>query len=152
MAFPEFAKKFLLEPLGIQQDTWVTGPGGVNRVDYGLEWTPRNMAKLGQLYLNRGLWKGKRIISEAWVKEATSLHAPEGRAFGHDYGYLWHLKTMKFKGKTVRVFYANGYRGQEIFVSPDSDVVCVMTASSDDSSVYQQEEEIFEEYILGSFQ
>ncbi len=149
--FPAYAKKVLLEPLGIEQASWVTGPGGVNRVDYGLEWKPRDMAKLGQLYLNGGKWNGNQLVSKAWVKDATALHAPEGQAFGHDYGYLWHLKTMNYKGEPVRVFYANGFGGQGIFVSPDADLVCVMTAFSEDSLIYSQEEALFEKNILNAF-
>lgn len=151
MTFPEYAKKVMLGPLGITEDEWVTGPGGLNRVDYGLAWKARDMGKLGQLYLNKGIWKGKRILSEAWVKDSTSLHAPKGTSFGHSYGYLWHLKDMKFKEKEVQVFFANGYRGQAIFVSPEADLVCVVTADSLDSSIYTKEEDLFEEDILGAF-
>lgn len=151
MSFPDYARKALLEPLGIPDDTWVTGPDGVNRVDYGLAWKARDMAKLGQLYLNRGVWKGKRIVSAAWVKDATALHCKPGTAFGHSYGYLWHLKDMQYKDKPVRVFYANGYQGQAIFVSPEADLVCVMTAGSNDNMIYSMEEHFFEEKVLGSF-
>lgn len=151
MNFPDYAKKVLLRPLDIPDDSWVTGPGGINRVDYGLEWKARDMAKLGQLYLNHGIWKGKRIVSEAWVKDATSLHCKPGTAFGHSYGYLWHLKDMKYKGKSVTVFYANGYQGQAIFVSPEADLVCVMTAGSNDNLIYSMEEGFFAEKVLGSF-
>jgi CubicO group peptidase (beta-lactamase class C family) len=151
VSFPDYARKVLLGPLGIAEDTWVTGPGDLNRVDYGLEWKARDMGKLGQLYLNQGMWKGKRIVSEAWVKDATAPHAPEGQAFGHDYGYLWHLKAMRYQEKPVRVFYANGYHGQAIFVSPEADLVCVMTAESDDRSIYTKEEGLFERDILGAF-
>lgn len=151
MSFPDYAKKVLLEPLGIKDDSWVTGPNGVNRVDYGLTWKPRDMAKLGQLYLNKGLWKGKRIVSADWVKDASTIHAPPGTSFGHSYGYLWHIKTMMWKGKPIQIFYANGYSGQAIFVSPDADVVCVMTAGSGDADIYSMEENLFENSILGSF-
>ena len=109
------------------------------------------MAKLGQLYLNQGKWEGKQIVSSAWVKDATSLHAPPGTSFGHSYGYLWHIKTMTWKGKPIQIFYANGYQGQAIFVSPDADMVCVMTASSMDNLIYMMEEKLFENEILGSF-
>jgi CubicO group peptidase (beta-lactamase class C family) len=108
------------------------------------------MAKLGQLYLNQGLWEEKRIVSEAWVKDATTIHAPLGQALGHDYGYLWHIKSMTFHDRTVQVFYANGYTGQAIFISPDADMVCVMTADSQDGQIYTMEEHLFENYILGS--
>jgi CubicO group peptidase (beta-lactamase class C family) len=151
MSFSRFADKTLLEPLGIQGKTWIIGPNEVARVDTGLYWKHRDMAKLGQLYLNQGLWEGKRIVSEEWVKDSTTIHAPPGMAFSHDYGYLWHLKSMKWKGRVVPVFYANGYMGQEIFVSPDADLVCVMTAGSYDWHVYMKQENFFESTILGSF-
>lgn len=151
MTFPEYAKKVLLGPLGIAEDEWVTGPGGLNRVDFGLAWKARDMGKLGQLYLNKGMWKGKRIVSEAWVKDAMSLHAPKGTSFGHSYGYLWHLKDMQYKGKAVQVPFANGYKGQAIFVSPEADLVCVVTADSPDNGIYTKEEQLFEEDVLGAF-
>lgn len=151
MSFPDYAQKSLLDPLGIPGGQWVTGPQGVNRVDYGLNWKARDMAKLGQLYLDRGIWKGKRIVSEAWVKDATTLHSPPGEAFGHDYGYLWHLQLLGYKGKQVRVFYANGYQGQDIIVSPDADLVCVMTAANPDHGIYGLEMGFFQDVILNSF-
>jgi CubicO group peptidase (beta-lactamase class C family) len=151
MSFSDYAQKYLLGPLGIEGDTWVTGPGGVNRVDYGLAWKTRDWAKLGQLYLNKGSWKGKRIVSEAWIKDSTSLHCLPGTAWGHDYGYLWHLKNMKYKNGPVRVFYANGYQGQAIFVSPEADLICVMTAANMNDSIYSMEEGLFRETILTAF-
>jgi CubicO group peptidase (beta-lactamase class C family) len=120
-------------------------------VDTGLFMKSRDMAKLGQLYLNKGLWKGKRILSESWVADATSVHAPPGGAFGQDYGYLWHIKNMMWKGKPLKIFYANGYLGQAIFVSPEADLVCVMTAGSGDSLIYSMEEDLFEVDVLNVF-
>lgn len=151
MSFPDFAQKYLLDPLGIPGGQWVTGPQGVNRVDYGLNWKSRDMAKLGQLYLDGGMWRGKRIVSDAWVMDATALHSPPGEAFGHDYGYLWHLQKLQYQGKSLRVFYANGYAGQNILVSPDLGLVCVMTADNPDNSIYGLEMNLFQDDILGSF-
>ncbi len=152
MRFADYANQYLLQPLGIKNNTWVTGPNGDNRVDYGLYWTSRDMAKLGQLYLNQGLWEGKRVVSADWVKDATAVHAPRGQAFGHDYGYLWHIKTMLWKNRPIRVFFANGYMGQEIYVSPDADLVCVMTAASSSALIYSMEDHFLENVILDSIQ
>lgn len=152
MTFPEYAKINLLDPLGIAEGDWVSGPGGVNRVDYGLAWKARDMGKLGQLYLNKGMWKGLRVVSESWVRDATTLHAAKGTSFGHSYGYLWHLKDMHYKKGPVPVFFANGYKGQAIFVSPEADLVCVMTADSPDDTIYTKEEQLFEDNILEAFQ
>jgi CubicO group peptidase (beta-lactamase class C family) len=151
MSFSNYARKYLLDPLGIPGDSWVLGPGEVAKVDTGLFWKSRDMAKLGLLYLNKGKWEGKRIVSAAWVKDATTAHAPPGAAFGEDYGYLWHIKNMIWKGRQVSVFYANGYQGQAIFVSPDADLICVITAGSNDGQIYGEEENLFESSILGCF-
>ena len=151
MSFSQFARKYLLEPLGIPGDTWVTGPNEVPKVDTGLFWKSRDMAKLGLLFMNKGKWEGKQIVSEAWVKAATTAHAPPGTAFSHNYGYLWHIKGMMWKGQLVSVFFANGYQGQAIFVSPDADLICVMTAANMNDSIYSMEEGLFRETILTSF-
>jgi CubicO group peptidase (beta-lactamase class C family) len=151
MNFMNYARKYLLDPLGIPGDTWIMGPGEVAKVDTGLFWKSRDMAKLGLLYMNKGKWEGKQIVSETWVKEATTAQAPPGTAFGHDYGYLWHIKTMTWKGRPVSVFFANGYQGQAIFVSPEADLICVMTAGNTNDVIYGLEESLFERTILTSF-
>ena len=151
MSFPDFAQKYLLGPLGIQGNDWIKGPKGVDRVDYGLHWKARDMGKLGQLYLDRGMWKGKRILSEDWVKEATSPHSPLGQAFGETYGYLWYIKDTWWKGKPVVIFNARGYEGQMILVAPDADLVCVITAGSADDRIYGMEMDLFERTILNGF-
>jgi CubicO group peptidase (beta-lactamase class C family) len=151
MNFSNYAQEYLLGPLGIEGNTWVTGPNEVAKVDTGLSWKSRDMAKLGLLYMNKGKWEGKRIVSEAWVKDATSSHAPLGQAFGHDYGYLWHIKRMPWKDRTVSVFFANGYQGQAVFVSPDADLICVVTAARSSDDIYSMEESLFRDNILNSF-
>lgn len=151
ISYSEFAEKNLLAPLGIKGSTWTLGPKGVARVDSGLAWKTRDMAKLGQLYLDKGMWEGKRIFSETWVKEASTVRCPMGAAFAHEYGYLWHIKSMWWKDKWINVFYANGYKGQDVFVSPEAGLVCVMTADSDNNDVYRMEEGFFQKAILASF-
>jgi len=151
MSFVQFANKYLLDPLGIQGHNLIVGPNGVTGVDTGFEWTPRDMGKFGQLYLNKGMWKGKRIVSEGWVKDSTTIHAPKGEAFGGDYGYLWYVTKMKYRGKMVKEYQASGYAGQHIVVCPAADIVCVMTADGKGNDIYHQEDDLFENYILGCF-
>jgi len=63
----------LFEPLGIEGIDWETAPGGINTGGWGLRVKTEDMAKLGQLYLNKGKWNGKQLLPEKWVEEATSL-------------------------------------------------------------------------------
>lgn len=149
MSFQEFSDKNLFGVLGIQGSVWKMGPNGVAKVDEGLSWTPRDMAKLGQLYLDKGMWNGKRVVSQKWVESATTPQAPQRQAWGHDYGYLWHVQTMHRGGETIQVFYANGYNGQDIFVVPQDDLVCVMTGGNNDLNM-GMEVEFFEKWILAA--
>jgi CubicO group peptidase (beta-lactamase class C family) len=151
MGLQDFSQKFLFQPLGIASSQWILGPHGAPLVNSGLWLKPRDMAKLGLMYLNKGKWEGKQVVSEKWVKDSTTVHCPRSQAFGHEYGYLWHVQTMDLKGRDTQVFYANGYGGQEIYVVPDVDLVCVMTAGTDDYTIYGRESTLLEETILSAF-
>jgi CubicO group peptidase (beta-lactamase class C family) len=84
----------------------------------GLRMRPRDLCKFGQLYLNKGEWKGKRIVSGDWVSKSTSPH------FGNvEYGYHWRL--MEFEGRPC--YYATGFGLQKIYNFPTLDLVVVMT-------------------------
>ena len=63
----------LFEPLGIENPTWESDPEGINMGGWGLSVTTEDISKLGQLYLQKGMWNGKQLISKAWVEEATAL-------------------------------------------------------------------------------
>ena len=114
-----FAQEHLFEPLGIFDVGWPSDPEGNNHGWGDLRMTPQDMAKLGHLYLNKGRWDGKQILSSGWVTAATSV--PED-ACVVDYGYLWWLVP-----EYPDVYYADGRGGQRIFVLPDQDMVVVTT-------------------------
>ena len=92
---------------------------------YGLSLTSRDMAKLGFLYLNKGLWDGKQIIPRSWVEEAVKAHTATPGSFspGYFYGYQWWISPDK------KTYIAQGYGGQNIFVNPDLDLIIVTTAA-----------------------
>jgi len=109
-----FAQEHLFEPLGVSDVIWLSDPQG-NTLGWGdLKLAPHDMAKLGYLFLNEGLWDGQQVVSSAWVKSATS----DG-----SYGYQWWLKPSGF-------YFATGVGGQEVWVLPDRDMVVVMTGAS----------------------
>jgi len=150
-SFQAFSDENLFNILGISGSTWKTGPGGLAKVDEGLSWKPRDMAKLGYLYLENGVWNGTQVLSSRWIALATTSHAPAGSAWGDDYGYLWYVTKMPWAGKIIPVFYADGMDGQLIFVAPAADLVCVMTASSTDPSILATENAFFRQVILSAF-
>jgi CubicO group peptidase (beta-lactamase class C family) len=93
----EFAEEALFEPLGITQFEWVKMPAnGEAAAASGLRLRPRDMAKIGELVLENGVWNGHRIVSEAWIEESTK---PLTEAWlAHRYGYQWWIGESKIGG------------------------------------------------------
>ena len=114
----DYANRRLFGPLGITDVIWPESPRGVT-VGYGdILLTPHDMAKFGLLYLNKGKWDGRQIVSEAWVKASTRRHV-DATLFGH-YGYQWWSDGTGY-------YMGVGYGGQFIFVVPDKNLVAVFT-------------------------
>lgn len=131
----EYAEKSLFEPLGIEDiQQWDKDAKGYYCGGSGLSLSPRDMAKLGYLYLKNGVWDGKQVIPGDWVAESTKKHLSVGS--DENYGYLfwsWDSKA-KINGKAYYAYGANGSGGQYIIVVPDLDVVAVVTANRNYSS------------------
>ena len=139
----EFANQYLFGPLGITQYHWEYDRTGVYYGGHGLFMTPRDMAKLGYLYLNNGSWDGQQILPVDWVENTTSLHWSLGYNLG--YGELWWLHPLS------GMYTAWGRHGQHVFVIPEYDIVVVFTASFSvsDTEPYL---DIIEDYILPAVQ
>jgi CubicO group peptidase (beta-lactamase class C family) len=135
----DFATENLFGPLGITNVIWGRDMGTTYKGGFDLQLTPRDMAKFGLLYLNGGLWDGRQIVSSSWVETSTSsltrLNDDQG------YGYQWW--TMP----EVGVFHASGLYGQGIFVSPDEDIVFVLTAGISPSQ-HGLEHRLMTDYVL----
>ena len=140
----EFAEENLFAPLGITDYEWDLINPDVIHASGNLSLRPRDMAKLGYVYLNDGIWQGERIMSEDWVQESTQAHATTLWESG--YGYQWWLATYRLGSQTVGSFYADGWGGQRIMVFPDLDMVVVFTGGNyvEGNPV----DEIIERYIL----
>jgi CubicO group peptidase (beta-lactamase class C family) len=87
--------------------------------------TPGDMIKLGNLLLNKGIWNGQRVVSEAWAGESTKNHISTGISIPYErgYGYLWWV----YEGGEHLCYFANGYGGQFIVVVPELEIVVVAT-------------------------
>lgn len=116
------ARHELFAPLGIRDGGWYRDEQGRSLGNTGLSLRPRDLLKLGQLYLRRGRWGLRQVVPEAWARETTRIHVR--RREGCGYGYLWwvcpHLG-----------FYAFGHAGQMIAVYPRRRLVVVATADGD---------------------
>lgn len=138
----EFAQKHLFAPLGIHEVIWPADPQGITRGWGDLHLHPRDLAKIGYLYLNNGLWEGKQLLSAAWVEKST--HAQVDRAVktntfirpGRDYGYAWHLVS---EGPFSGMYYAAGRGGQSLHVLPDENIVTVITGGENELLEFEGE-------------
>jgi CubicO group peptidase (beta-lactamase class C family) len=140
----DFAEKVLFGPLSITNYEWDHINPDMIHASGNLKLRPRDMAKLGYLFLNGGTWKGERIVSEEWIAESTKDHVSLSGAEG--YGYQWWLKTYHSHSLSVDSFYAAGWGGQTIMVFPSLDMVVVFTGANyvGESPV----DEIITRYIL----
>jgi CubicO group peptidase (beta-lactamase class C family) len=142
----EFARQHLFNPLGISDYSWMRFPR-VNTLTFasgGLYLRPRDMAKFGLLYLQKGLWGGNQIISEEWVDESTRKHIAIDSYW--DYGYQWWLRTYHASSRDYKSFAARGWGGQYIFVFPSLEMVVVFTGGN--YSTPEPVDEILTRFIL----
>ncbi|MCX6136779.1 MAG: serine hydrolase [Ignavibacteriales bacterium] len=120
-----FAKQYLFQPLGIADPGWETDKREMANGAAGLNLTPYDMLKIGQLYLNKGMYNGIRIVSEDWIAKASSFKIATNNAqpFTSGYGYFWWTGNIH----SHNYFLANGYGGQFIVVVPDIRLIVVAT-------------------------
>jgi CubicO group peptidase (beta-lactamase class C family) len=140
-----FAQLHLFGPLGISDVAWPYDSQGVNNHGWGdLHMTPHNMAKLGYLYLNNGMWDGQQLLPPDWVATATSRHVPlRLRSFFDGYGYQWWTDTSGFYG-------ARGRGGQRIIVVPDKNMVVVFTGGDGSERAERKRAKLLKSYIIQS--
>ncbi|WP_303315789.1 serine hydrolase domain-containing protein [Flavivirga abyssicola] len=110
--------------------------------------TPRDMLKLGQVYLNDGKWKDTQVISKAWIDESTKVKF--NVSSNSSYGYQWWIRNFNTGVNTYNCFYAAGFGGQYIFVIKELGLVAVFTGGNFNSDM-NIPYEIMENYILPAF-
>jgi CubicO group peptidase (beta-lactamase class C family) len=131
---PDLFERYIARPLQFGHYYLNLMPDGQAYMGGGAYLRPRDQIKLGQLYLDHGIWNGRRIVSEKWVAESTSMHtrfSPEN-SLGqeHQYGFGWHLHKVEVGGKSYRLFAAEGNGGQFVIVIPDLDLVVGINGGS----------------------
>ena len=137
----DFAADNLFAPLGIRDVTWEASNDGTTLGGWGLKLTPREMAKLGYLYLHEGAWDGRQVVSPEWVQAATTQQTATDGELG--YGYQWWIHPR------LGGYAALGRGGQMVYVAPEKDLVFVATADDLDHSPLWR---LVEEYVLPAIQ
>ena len=121
-----FANKYLFGPLGLRIDSWNNFQGVYTDGARGIRIRPIDLARVGQLVLNGGVWEGQRVVSEEWVEQSTQQYI-EGNLEAY-YGYLWWVNESGF-------YSGIGYGGQYLYVVPWADLVVVFTSSNSNVSI-----------------
>lgn len=123
-----FANEHLFGPLGITDVQWLANPQGITIGWSDLYMTPHDMAKIGYLYLNEGLWDGKQAVSSAWVEASTRKHI-SAKTLQDGYGYQWWVASPE-------IYMALGYSGQYIVVLPERAMVVVFVSDLSENDFY----------------
>lgn len=131
-------------------------PNSVVFASGDLRLRPRDMAKFGYLFLNKGMWGNERIISEEWVEVSTKKYFDAGsNSNGFDwadgYGYHW-WQWERIRGMEFNAYFASGWGGQWIIVNPDNDLIIVSTTGNYYTEMIMPVELIIADYILPSIQ
>ncbi len=125
----EYLRPRLFEPLGIADPTWDASPQGVSIGGFGLYLRTEDIAKFGQLYLQKGQWQGKQLVPADWIEQATSKQVSNGsdpeRDWDQGYGFqFWRSRHGAYRG--------DGKDGQFCIVLPEQDAVIAITANTSD--------------------
>ena len=122
-----FAQETLGQPLGIRVQPWTQAPDGVYFGGNNMEFTPRQMLAIGELYMNGGRADGRQVIPEDWIETSLTPVVRSSRNTERQYGYGWWMRDMA----GLPTAYAWGYGGQFILLVKDLDLVVVTTSSSE---------------------
>lgn len=145
----KYADKKLFAPLGIKNYEWQYTPQKVVNTAGGLRMSALDYARYGQLYQNRGKWKGKQIIPQSWVDKTFTRYLPIPGRTDEYYGYLFWNKTFTINGKDYETFYCTGNGGSKIYVFKDIPLTIVITARAYNRPYgHPQVDKMMQEYIL----
>ncbi|MEO0616356.1 MAG: serine hydrolase [Pseudomonadota bacterium] len=127
-SLPAFFHQQLAVPLQMGHYHMNLSPDERGYMGGGIRLRPRDFLKLGQLYLDGGIWNGSRVVSEAWVRESAAAHSSLNSA--DDYGFAWWRRTFTADDRTVASYHAAGNGGQMLFVIPELELVVLFQAGN----------------------
>jgi CubicO group peptidase (beta-lactamase class C family) len=132
MPLQRFAQQQLFTPLGITQFSWRRGPKGEGVGQGNLSLSTRDMARIGQLFLDGGKAGGRQVVPRAWVSAVTSplVGIAAQDPYADSYGYMWYTKQYERGGRPLRVHFASGNGGNKIYFVPALDFVVAITSTA----------------------
>ena len=150
MELARFAEQHLFRQLGITDYLWTSYPDETVETDGGLALRPRDLAKIGQAFLDHGRWHDVQVIPEVWVAQSTQQRLSFGSvgAASLGYGYFWMQTDLPTSGGEVRSFFHPGDGEQLLMVIPELDMVVVFTGGTYGTDVKRKYHAIISEHVL----
>ncbi|MBP1167497.1 CubicO group peptidase (beta-lactamase class C family) [Chryseobacterium sp. PvR013] len=143
-----YADKKLFHPLGITNYKWQFTPQQKPSLAGGLRMRALDFAKFGQLYKNNGIWNGKTILTQDWIKKSFTNYFTDNPDF-EGYGYLFWRKVYTVGNNNYEAFQSSGNGGNKIIIFTKIPVVIVITAQAYNKPyAHQQSEKIVQDYLL----
>ena len=132
LSMAAFARTSLFEPLGISRWQWASDAAGYTKGQGNLSLTARDFAAIGEMVRGEGLYRGHRIVSASWIRDAlgSKVGISDVDPYADDYGYFWYSKVQQIDGKPVSVSFASGNGGNKIYVIPSRHMVVAVTSSA----------------------
>jgi CubicO group peptidase (beta-lactamase class C family) len=131
-SLPDFAREALFDPIGAGETAWSNGFNGEPSASSGLRMTPRDLARIGQLILNRGRWDERQVVPAEWLDRSFQPYVACDEM--RRYGYFWYVGDWQYGHPPNRPVAhwvgAFGYGGQRLFVMPELDIVVAITAGN----------------------
>lgn len=127
----DFGRTYLFHPLGINHFYWEKSPKGISTGMGNLYFQARDFAKLSQIMLEEGQWKGQQLIPKQWIEKSIQkrFDISDSDPYAHGYGFMWYLAQLEIKGQAIDFYFASGNGGNKIFIIPSLNMT-VTTLSS----------------------
>lgn len=132
MTMENFARGALFAPLGIARWQWESDAAGHTKGQGNLSLRTRDLARIGQMVLGKGVYQGRRVIGAAWIDAMLAPHVDIGALdrYADHYGYFWYSKTHSIGTHRIPVHFASGNGGNKLYLVPSLDMVVVVTSSA----------------------
>ncbi len=151
MSLLDFGNSYLFDPLNVSGGAWQKMGGGLFFASGGVSLRPRELAKIGYLFINNGYWNDTQIVSEEWIDDSTTEHIlTHGRTISaaHGYGYQWWTMDFHANNKTYPCFFAAGWGDQYMFIFPGQEMIVVFNGGNYLQYGSISQFDLVEDYIL----
>ena len=131
----DWAKEVLFSKLNMKNYDWIVYKDGVTMGGFGISATPREMARIGHLVLNKGYWNGQQIVNSEWIAEMTSPKVSKEKVnfYNKSFGYFWWIDESR------EVVFMAGQGGQYVFIKPSKNLIMVATADASNGNVFEMD-------------